>query len=614
MKTKRFFAFLMFIMIFLTSCSGDVLDPIITQPVTELPTVELTEAPPASVSLEGYKIIRPSKSSDSLVASAVNLRRTLDEVAEGISISDDWVKSADQIPTEALEILIGETNRPESADVLAELLVDDYAIKYFPESGRIVICGGSDAATLKAIDHFVEFCLNGGEIESTLSFFSAGQYAVTECLLCGEAIENYTLVIPNNADADERYAAELITNQIREKTGKGLVTVKESDAPAGKQILIGNTSKTPAEFTSLKGSEAGYVIGTSGDNVVLCGNGGLVVKAARTLVDDLFPKGEDKVSLSLDAAKILPFEKASYPEINDFGTKPIALADQKNASIAVYDLASGEPVFKYEFKPTKNNGFSLNGYGNRVDEARLRYSEKWGTYIILFTSSSGYVGVAGYPSGDCLWQVELKGTSPHSIEYLPNGMIAVASSGGSDTSKGFIRLYATENGKNDDRHAEAQLTSAHAVLWDETREILWAMGSTDIVAYEVGGDSNQPTLTKIASYGCTNMKGGHDLSAIMGNDDQVWVGGSIIRIFDKTTGKLIDNYAGVSQINAGSVKCICSFSDGDAARTVATGVYASHNTDRFKLYSFGETVATAKDYIFDGRAFYKARSFFAAYN
>ncbi|MBO5701452.1 MAG: hypothetical protein J6S71_03330, partial [Clostridia bacterium] len=291
----------------------------------------------------------------------------------------------------------------------------------------------------------------------------------------------------------------------------------------------------------------------------------------------------------------------------------IALADQLNASIAVYDLASGEAVLKYEFKPKTSNGFSLEGYGNRVDEARLRYSEKWGTYIMMFTSSSGYVGVASYPEEKCLFEAELKGTSPHSIEYLPNGLIAVASSGGNDTSKGFIRVYSTES-KTGNRYAEAKLTSAHAVLWDETREILWAMGSTEIVAYEIGSDPASPSMTKIASYGCNDMKGGHDLSAICGNDDQVWVGGSIIRIFDKTTGMLIDNYAGASQVNAGSVKCICSFPDGTAARTVATGVYASHNTDRFKLFEFSESIANSKEFVFEGRAFYKARAFLAAYN
>ncbi len=599
---KRLFAFLICIIMLLSSCTGG--DPAITETTGADTTAELTEAPSA-VSLAGYKVIRSEKASQAVISAAVELKNAIEKVADGVTISDDWYKTGDTLPDEALEILVGDTNRPESAELKKTLLADDFVIKYFPESERIAIIGGDDDSTLKAISHFLEYCLNNGEIAPDLSYLSAGQYAVTSCLLDGAPIGDYTVVIPDYADCDEKYAAELIVSGIAGKTGVKLKTEKQSNA-SGKRILIGAASGKTV-------GESEYLLGSEGGDVVLCGEGGLVVRAARDLLDELFPKGKSEVALTLGEAKAIKFERATYPALTDFGEKPIALADQLNASLAVYDLSSGEPVLKYEFRPKPAKGFSLNGYGNRVDEARLRYSEKWGTYVMLFTSSSGYVGVAGYPSEECLWQAELGGTSPHSIEYLPNGMIAVASSGGNDTSKGFIRLYSAEK-KNDTKYAERQLTSAHAVLWDETREILWAMGSTAIVAYEVGTDASAPSLTKIAAYGCNDMKGGHDLSAICGDDDRVWVGGSFVRVFDKTTGKIIDSYPGSSAVNASSVKCICSFPDGDAALTVATGVYASHNTDRFKLFKFEGTVATAKTYTFDGRAFYKARAFIAEYN
>lgn len=608
MKLKRILSILICIMMLLSSCSENTPIPEATESTgrsEEITTSEPITELPSEISLSGYKVIRSAKASKTVIDGAVNLKKKLDELTDNVSIGDDWHKSDEEIPEKALEILVGSTNRPESLEIEEELLSGDFAIKYFPESGRIVICGGSDAATIKAVDHFLEFCLKGNMIDYTLSFFSAGQYAVTKCLLEGESIENYSIVIPDSANADEEYAAELISNCVREKTGIILNTVKHSKYEGTKAITIS------ASDALIKGV---YTLGADGGNIIISGSGGLVVKAARDLLNKLFPKGESEVSLTLGrSVQPIEFKRASYPALTDFGTKPIALADQLNASIAVYDISSGDATLKYEFKPQQRNGFSLNGYGNRVDEARLRYSEKWGTYIIMFTSSSGYVGVASYPEEKCLFEAELKGTSPHSIEYLPAGLVAVASSGGSDTSKGFIRVYSTDS-KNGNRFAEAKLTSAHAVLWDETREILWAMGSSQILAYEIGGDPSNPTLTKIEYYGCKDMKGGHDLSAICGNDDQLWVGGSIIRIFDKTTGKLINNYAGASQVDAGSVKCICSFPDGTAARTVATNVYASHDTDRFKLFEFSGNTATSKDFVFEGRAFYKARSFYAEYN
>ena len=83
---------------------------------------------------------------------------------------------------------------------------------------------------------------------------------------------------------------------------------------------------------------------------------------------------------------------------------------------------------------------------------------------------------------------------------------------------------------------------------------------------------------------------------------------------DKTTGKIDKSFAGSAQISTTSVKCICSFPDGTSALTVATKVYADHDTDRFKLFTVSGDKATAVTYTFDGRAFYKARAFIADYN
>ena len=247
-------------MLFLSSCSGDVLDPIVTMPVEELPTSELTEAP-STISLAGYKVVRSDKASSAMVSATVEFKKTLEAIADGITIGDDWYnKNTGELPAEALEILVGDTNRPESAALKETLLADDFAIKYFPESRRLAIIGGDDDSTMKALSHFLEYCLQGSEIAADLSYMSAGQYAVTSCLLNGEPIEAYTLVIPDSADADENYAAELITNRILGKTGKKLATVKLSKAPDGKKILIGR-----AADVSVADSE--YACGAKNGNV-----------------------------------------------------------------------------------------------------------------------------------------------------------------------------------------------------------------------------------------------------------------------------------------------------------------------------------------------------------
>lgn len=601
---KRLFAFLVSIILLLPSCTGNLPDVTVGPDGSAAP--EQTEA--AAISLAGYTVIRPEHAEAGVLSAAIDLKKELEASAEGIAISDDWYRSGESLPDQAKEILVGNTNRAETQELLRGLLADDYAVKYFPESGRIAICGGSDEATVKAIGYFLEFCVSEGSIESTLSFCSVSDYAVGECLLAGAPIGEYAVAIPDSADADEKYAAQIIADTVLEKTGVRIETVKLSKTDAERLIIVRKSEEV--------GGDRGepLTVALKDGAVTVSAKGGLIVRAARMLTEALFPNGEERVSLPLEEELISYYKAPSYPALDDFGAKPIALADQLGASIAVYDLSAGEPVLKYEFKPQTVKGFSLEGYANRVDEARLRYSEKWGTYVILFTSSSGYTGVASYPAEECLWQAPLKGTSPHSIEYLPSGTVAVASSGGSAAENGFIRLYSTEKGKNGNIFAEDKLTSAHALLWDDLRGVLWAMGNTEIVAYEVGADPAKPALKRISVYGCSDMKGGHDLSAVCGNEDLLWVSGSRVLMFDKTKGSLIDDYVGADQIDTGSVKCICSFPDGDAARTVATGVYADHNTDRFTLYSFEGSAVASREYIFEGRAFYKARAFYADYN
>ena len=575
--------------------------------------VESTTDSEITVSLDGYTVIRPEKASTAVLNSAKALFSKLKELNFNTDIGDDWIRSVEDIPSSAKEILIGQTNREESSSAFKELAHNDYVIKYF-ESGRIVICGGSDGATQSAVEHFISTHLDTKKdlLSSEIYFKHTDKYEVENCTVNKNAISSYTLVIPKKATADEKYAAELIKNEIADRTGFNLTVIKDSEMPqsAGNLIIIGSTSMSPL---SLLTSDTSYVLGADGNNVIVCGNNGMTVYSARKFISSLFVKNSSTASLTLENSVEKKKDEHTLPSLDELGKYPVALADQKNACIAVYDLSpvksGGEPSLKWEFTPTKANGFNADKtYGNRVDEARLRYSEKHSSYVVGFTSSSGYVGLASYPEGKCLWEVKLSSTSPHTIEYLPNGLVAVACSGGSDTSKGFVRLYNIESST----YAEAKLVSAHGLLWDDDREILWALGGKEIVAYDIGNNVKSPALSPVSFYGTSSVKGGHDMSAIPDKPNTLWISGSSVWQFNMSTGELSSSYDGNEIISEGSVKCICSFPDGSVIRTKATGVYADHNTDTLSLYFFVDGNAK-KDVVFEGRAFYKSRVFLPAY-
>ena len=93
-----------------------------------------------------YKIVRPDSDYGKVLKEAVGALRTAVKKAAGVEldVAEDWVKDTADIPGAAKEILVGATNRPESISALKELKTDDFCVRFFAESGRVVIVGGSD--------------------------------------------------------------------------------------------------------------------------------------------------------------------------------------------------------------------------------------------------------------------------------------------------------------------------------------------------------------------------------------------------------------------------------------------------------------------------------------
>lgn len=122
-----------------------------------------TEAVKTEISLDGYKVVRNDNTkSNDLIQACVRLRRELNEIYGNVDIATDYEKDKSKIPANAKEVLVGDTNRAPSVAALEELGVYDYIIRF--EGDFLVICGGSDAATSKAVDAFIEKYAADGQI------------------------------------------------------------------------------------------------------------------------------------------------------------------------------------------------------------------------------------------------------------------------------------------------------------------------------------------------------------------------------------------------------------------------------------------------------------------
>jgi len=158
-----------------------------------------------------------------------------------------------------------------------------------------------------------------------------------------------------------------------------------------------------------------------------------------------------------------------------------------------------------------------------------------------------------YPSGDgAYWAADVgRSENPHSIEILPDGNIAVAASTGS-----WVRVYTASQGRGSTAYAELELPGAHGVVWDSTRELLWASADHEVVGLEIGGTPAVPTITERVRYPLPTSWG-HDLTPIAGDPDHLWVAtGSAVYLLDLETGEYATDYPGAETVNVPGIKAV----------------------------------------------------------
>ncbi|PKV89983.1 hypothetical protein BX283_7637 [Streptomyces sp. TLI_146] len=191
--------------------------------------------------------------------------------------------------------------------------------------------------------------------------------------------------------------------------------------------------------------------------------------------------------------------------------------------------------------PDKKLFPTARGWGGGTDH-RLRPAGAYGEgdpakqVMVVADGNSGFVGVIPYPSlSGYKWAYNVGDadvTNVHGAELLPDGNIAIASSG-SDT----VQVYARATGDPTSPTpgpakalSTKPLEEAHEVLYDPSTQSLWAVGGRALVRY--GYDTATGTLQDGESFplpqqisqGKPAEAWGHDLEPVYGNPDRLWVG------------------------------------------------------------------------------------------
>lgn len=222
--------------------------------------------------LASYSIVYAEEGlNEALYRELQTLRNTLRErFGATLPVRNDFVRENDSAHAVGeYEILVGETNRPESRAVCAELHRDrDYIIRLCGK--KVVLAGLSHESVLAAVRAFSGLLPPAGAESFFLpeaERFVKGDYAVSEASLNGTDLGAYTLIYENRPAC--RTLAERLGDVIRERTGYLLPTAAAGAAvPAGPCIRIGSIGVLPE---NLPASPCFYA-GAAGGDVLLYGS------------------------------------------------------------------------------------------------------------------------------------------------------------------------------------------------------------------------------------------------------------------------------------------------------------------------------------------------------
>ena len=306
----------------LISCNNDVDDPnqteIQTDGATE-PPAETEAAVPSilKADLEKYAVVRPEKLSDSLRERINNLYQRLNKEYNVSVYKDDFYR--DDVPAYQMgeyEILVGKTNRPETADFLIKLKYNDFG--YAQYGNKIVIAGHSEEATVNALQEFVFSVLQKKDGEegvfynNSYDFVKTVQYKIDELCIGDVSISKYRLVYPKKNGTTEKVAAQMIAEAVAQSSGIVIDVIHDGEAEASDyEILVGATNRnTEGEISAFaaKLSDLEAVVEYDGKNINLYGlNPTAVLVAANEFIAKFTDQKAEKLSISLEASEICKY-------------------------------------------------------------------------------------------------------------------------------------------------------------------------------------------------------------------------------------------------------------------------------------------------------------------
>ncbi|MBE6667386.1 MAG: hypothetical protein E7607_03645 [Ruminococcaceae bacterium] len=156
--------------------------------------------------------------------------------------------SAVEYVESAVEILIGKTNRPESASAHEQLLgPSDYICGLY--GNKIVITGMNSVAITSGYGYFISRSILSANPDDDFAYNSKNDLYFEGTAGCpiktcaGNSLENYKIVFPKDSIKGEYYVATSLKHHLYYKVGLDLEIIDDSTPASGYEIIIGQTNR-----------------------------------------------------------------------------------------------------------------------------------------------------------------------------------------------------------------------------------------------------------------------------------------------------------------------------------------------------------------------------------
>ena len=311
------------------------------------------------------------------------------------SVSDKTLPtSLDGMP----EILVGQTNRAESAETGAALRSGEYLIKFNKSTKNVVITGGNISALGSAVDAFFKDALDTSKrylsIAETYKKEKILDFPIQSVLIDGVPIQKYTVIYPKDADSVTKYAAQNLVDYLELNAGIKLNMSADTKAESQYEILVGKTKRAASNISTTL-SDGQYVLMQKDGKIVMQGNGIYVGAAVGAFVSENMPANGSKKEVTISLPSSPSAKTYKFP--TTFKNAIIMIGDGMGFNHIEMAKNGGMKTFYAEQFPNKGQAItkSLTVIENKGD----KWTDSAAAATALATGYKTYNGRVGMNGG-----------------------------------------------------------------------------------------------------------------------------------------------------------------------------------------------------------------------